>query len=439
MIDITTGTTTDCEGFARRDFMKVGSLMLMGGITLPGFLRRQAAGAVDGKKDRAAILVFLAGGPSHQDIYDIKPENAPEYRGPFNAITTNVPGIQYCEHMPLSAKISDKLAVVRSVTHPRGDHEGGNRYMLTGWKPNVATEYPGMGANVAKTKGFATHLPPYMQLLGNAHYDQKPSGFLSNEFNPFTVNGDPNNNGFSVQDVSLPGGVNQSRMGRRQSLQREMDAYFREAEGGDQLRSMDKFYQRAYNLISSKEAKAAFDLSKEDPKLREEYGRNSFGQSCLLARRLVQGGVRFTTIAFGGWDTHSNNFNEMKNNLLPRLDRGVATLVRDLRDRGMLEDTMVIVMGEFGRTPKVNGTAGRDHWPHVQSVMLAGGGIKGGQTYGTSDKEAAYPKDNPVKPEDLAATVFHCLGVDPETENLSQLGRPTRLTDGGTIIKPLVA
>jgi len=443
MIDLTRGYTRECDGVTRREFIKVGSLPLLGGLTLPQLFRAESAGAAESGKAKSVILLNMIGGPSHQDIFDPKPENTQEYKGPFSVVPTNVPGIYLSEHMPLTARCMDKFALLRSVTHGRGDHEGGNRYMLSGWKPNPVLEYPNLGSAVAKAQGFRTALPPYIHLLETLHFDQTPAGYLPSEFNPFSVAGDPNNAGFSVQDINLPQGIAGDRYTRRKSLLGRVDDLFRSAESTDQLRSMDKFYQRAYGLISSAEAKAAFDLKKESDPVRDRYGRNMLGQGALLARRLVERGVRFVTISRGGWDTHHRNFEALSRDRLPELDRAVSGLLEDLATKGLLDETLVVWMGEFGRTPKVDYSSqwqgGRHHWPHVQTVMLAGGGIRGGQVYGSSDAQAAYPKDNPVKPEDIAATVFHCLGIDPDTEFITPLGRPTKLTEGGEVLRKLLA
>jgi hypothetical protein len=431
----------DCEGFSRRDFVKAGALTVMG-LTLPDFLRMKSAHAQDtpGARrrtpDASCIFLWMAGGPSHIDIFDPKPDAPSEVAGPFKTVKTNVPGIELSENMVLTAKHADKFALLRSVTHPRGDHEGGHHYMQTGYAPLPALEYPSYGAVVAKEKGFQKNLPPFVAIPQPAQHGS--SGALGGVYSPFSVGGDPSQRGFSVRDVALPSGMNLSRIERRRTMLEKVDTFHRDIDAAGQIQSMDSFYGLAYNLLTSPDAKKAFDLSKEPDTVREKYGMNPLGQGCLLARRLVESGVRFVTVVRGGWDTHQNNFTSLKGTRLPELDKAIAALLDDLHQTGLLDNTLVVWMGEFGRTPRINSAAGRDHWPYAQTVLLAGGNIRGGQVVGSTNERGENPSDRPLKPEDVAATIYHCLGIDYTREYQTMTGRPIRIVTGGEAIREIV-
>ncbi|HZO86997.1 MAG TPA: DUF1501 domain-containing protein [Chthonomonadaceae bacterium] len=447
MFEIELGKYKDCDGITRRDFIRVGSLAAFG-ITLSGLLEAQARAAAPkgapgkqapgARRDVSIILLWMGGGPSHIDTFDPKPDAPQEIRGAFKAIPTNVSGIQISEHLPKLAKQMDKFSILRSVTSPDGSHETATHYLLTGYPFNPSVEYPSYGAVIAREKGFQNNMPPYI-LMGGLPFAHGTGGYMGAVYNPFLINGDPNNKDFSVQDVSPPPGVDTIRMDRRRLLRAALDDWQRNKETASKAaQTMDAFYARAYSLVTSPAAKKAFNLSEEPDKLRDEYGRNYFGQSCLLARRLVEAGVRCVAIHYGGWDTHENNFNALKDGLLPPLDGGYSALLKDLHQRGMLDTTLVVWMGEFGRTPRVNSSAGRDHWPGAISVCMGGGGVKTGMVVGSSNERAEYPKDRPIRVEDVAATIYKTVGINYEKEYISPEDRPLKINYDGTPIGELL-
>lgn len=417
--------------FGRRDFMKIGSLGALG-ITLDKALR---AGA---RKDISCILVWQSGGCGHQDTFDMKPDAPREYRGEFNPISTNVPGIQICEHLPFTAKQADKYTILRSMRSKENNHERAINYLLTGYLPLPTLELPSMGSVVSKELGPRNGLPPYVAIPNT--FPSYGAGFLGGDYNPF-LSGDPNVTGYKVRDLTLPTDVDWTRVGNRRHLLQQMDGKFKSIEASADFKAMDSFYQKAHDLLSSPVAKKAFDVEAEPVALREKYGRTPVGQGCLLARRLVEHGVRFVTVAKGwlNYDTHGDNFNIMKKALLPEFDRGFAALLEDLHQRGMLATTLVIAMGEFGRTPKVNADAGRDHHNKAWSIVLAGAGVSGGRVLGATDKTATEVTDLPVEPEDLLLTIYKILGVDTTKEYHTPIGRPVKVVNGGKPIPGLLA
>ncbi len=439
------GRWMDCERFYRRDMLKVGALGIAGGISMTDLfaLRAQAAApkASCGSSDapcESVILIWQGGGPSHIDTFDPKPEAAAEIRGTFDAIDTAAPGIQLSEHLPRIAGQMDKISLIRSITTNEAAHERGTHYMLTGFTPLPGFAVPGYGAVTAKFKGPKSALPPYIA-IPNQLGDGGGAGFLGAALNPFSPSGDPASPNFSVRDLDLPGGITPEAAERRRGLREVIDSNFRQYEkGSDSARATGEFFNRAYTLLSSSEARAAFDLKKEQDAVRNEYGRNGFGQSLLLARRLVETGVRFVTVSIGGWDTHANGFRSLAENLLPRYDQGVAALVKDLSDRGLLHKTMVLSMGEFGRTPVVNRDAGRDHYARVFSMMMAGGGVKGGQVIGSSDARGMEVAVRPVRPEDVSATIYRQLGIDYTQSIESPEGVRITLSRGGRHVQELL-
>ena len=439
MIDFELGQHTDCDGVSRRDFLRVGGLTALG-LSLPGMLQAAHASEKkqDSKRDVSIILLWMGGGPSHLDTFDPKPEAPSEIRGVFKAIPTNVSGIQISEHLPKLAKQADKYSILRSVTSPDGNHETATHYLLTGYPFSPATEYPAYGSVLAREKGFQNSMPPYA-MLGGMPFQHGGGGYMGPVYNPFMISGDPSNAGFSVQDVTLPNGVDATRLERRHKFRDALDNWQRSTDVvSKNAQTMNQFYERAYNLITSPAAKKAFDLKQENDKVREEYGKNYFGQSCLLARRLVEAGVRCVAIQYGGWDTHTDNFNALKNGLLPPMDTGYAALLNDLKLRGMLDTTLVVWMGEFGRTPRINAAAGRDHWPGSLSVVMGGGGIKTGTVVGASTANGEYPKEKPLRVEDVAATIYKALGVNSEKEYMTPQERPTKINYDGTVISELI-
>jgi uncharacterized protein (DUF1501 family) len=425
----------NCAGMNRRDFVRVGAL---GALTLPSLLgaEAQAAAAGASAKDMNVILIWLDGGPSHIDMFDPKPEAPAEIRGEFGAIETNVKGIRISDQLPNLAKQTDKYSILR-ITSPDSSHGTGNHYFLTGWKFTPAMTYPAFGSVYAREKGFRNGMPPYAIVGGVGQYTG--GGYLGAVHNPFNVGGDPNADGFSVKDVTPPGAVNMDRVARRRGVLDAVDQFQRDAELSQRsVQAVNQFYSRAFDLVTSPVAKKAFSIKEEDAKLRDTYGRNSFGQGCLLARRLIEAGTRFVHIQKAGWDTHTSNFETLKKHRLPELDQGYAALLADLADRGMLSNTIVLCAGEFGRTPKVNSSAGRDHWGPASFATIGGGPIKMGIAVGETDAIAEYPADRPVTVEDMAATLWKAIGVNGEAMLESNDGRPVRVADGGTEISELL-
>lgn len=451
------GIHTDCEGNVRRDVLKAGVLGLMG-LGLRDFLHMKhvlaqadqqerqnaereqrapaAARRTEGSAD-AVILIWLAGGPSHLDSWDPKPSATEDVRGTFGTVNTKIAGVKFGEHLPRSAAIAGDLCVIRSMTSPEAAHERGTHYLMTGFPPLPGFGVPAMGAVAAKMLQPRGALPPYIAVPTPIEYGG--AGFLGAALDPFSPGGDPNQPNFQVRDLAPDGNLTIERVDRRRGLREAVDAAFsRHEASSDRARAVDEFYQSAYAVISSKEARAAFDLKPENDKLRDAYSRNSFGQGCLLARRLVEAGVRFVTVQNGGWDTHNNGFRALAGKL-PPFDQGFATLVADLKQRGLLERTLVLVMGEFGRTPRVNAQGGRDHYSQCFSIALAGGGAKGGTIVGASDESGANVIERPVRPEDLTATVYHCLGIDYHTDLESPEGIRIVLSRGGEAVREAVA
>jgi hypothetical protein len=418
----------------RRDFLRVGMLTTLG-LSMTEYFTMGAASAkgVDGGTATSVILIWQGGGPSHLDTFDLKAGAPSEIRGTFGAINTAANGVQISEHLPNLAKVMNHATLIRSMTTPEGAHERGTHYMMTGFQPLPGFGVPSYGSVVAQQLENKGALPPYIAIPQPVMYGG--AGFLGAALDPFAPGGDPNNGNFRVRDLELPNGVTVERMDRRRNLREAVDATFaRYEKGSDRARTVNKFYQQAYNLLSSEEARSSFDMNKEKNEVRDAYGRHGFGQSLLLARRLVERGVRFVTVQHGGWDTHNNGFNALKG-LLPGFDQGVSALIRDLAERGLLQKTMVIVMGEFGRTPMINRDGGRDHHSRCFSVLLAGGGIKGGVVVGASDARGYEPAERPVKPEDLSATIYHALGIDYTQSISSPEGVRITLSRGGRPIE----
>src|SRR5215213_10263761 len=396
----------------RRSMLRVGALAL-GGLTLPGLLKARADGSASNRK--SVILVWLAGGPSHIDMYDLKPNAPSEVRGEFKPIPTSVPGVQIGEHLPRQARIMDKLAILRSAFHTNAGHGMGSQWMQTGYQATIEVNdniFPSTGSVVSKLKGpNEPGLPAYVNLprkvsFGNAAY-------LGASYNPFAPDANPNDPSFQVRNLKLPGRVSAERLEARKKLVSDIDTIRRDIDLKGDISGLDTFYRDGLEMVTSVKAMSAFDVNREPVKLRDRYGRNDLGQSCLLARRLVEAGVTFVTVqAGGGWDTHSNNFTELKRKLLPQYDAAVAALVEDLHDRGRSGDVLVMSMGEFGRTPKINKDAGRDHWPGAMSVFYAGGGLKMGQMIGTTDSTASYPASKPYTPGCVLSTMYHVVGID---------------------------
>ena len=421
----------------RRDFLKVGFLSGVG-LTLGDFLMIRSAGADDtlaAPPADSVIQIFLAGGMSHVDSFDPKPDAPIEVRGELGVVKTNT-GELFGGLLKQTAQVADKISVIRSFTHSEAAHERGTHNMLTGYQPSPAIAYPAMGSVVAHEYGPRKSLPPYV-CVPNASNQYLGTGYLSSAYGPFSLGDDPARKGFRVRDLASPDDVNEERFTRRRSLLETVDDHFRQLENADVLDAMGTFYQRAYSLISSTEARNAFNIDAEDAKIRDEYGRNSIGQQLLMARRLIEAGVRFVTVVYGGWDHHKNIRDAMRGRL-PALDQAYATLIRDLDRRGLLDKTLVALTSEFGRTPRINRDAGRDHWPKVFSIALSGGGVKGGHILGASDPTASEPFERPTGPADMAATIFTQLGIDPAKKLMSAGNRPIDIVRHGKPIAELL-
>jgi uncharacterized protein (DUF1501 family) len=425
----------------RRTFLHVG---LVGGLglTLADYFRLQAQAdtKLPDVKEGAAksiIHIFLPGGMAHQESFDPKPYAPIEYRGEMGTIQTKLEGVLFNELLKQTAQVADKITVCRSMTHGEAAHERGTHNMFTGYRPSPAIQFPSMGSVVSHEYGPRQNLPPYI-CIPSQPTTYAGSGYLSSAFAPFSLGSDPAEGNFTVQDLSLPGGVDEKRFGKRRDMLQAVNEYFAAKEKADGLVAMDTFYQRAYSLISSQKAREAFNINAEPAAIRDEYGRNQAGQRMLLARRLVAAGVRFVSLTYGGWDMH-NQIKPSMQSQMPAFDQGFAALIRDLDRTGLLNSTLVMVSSEFGRTPKINGTAGRDHWPKVFSVVLAGGGIKRGCVYGSSDSTASEPEDDPLTVEDLAMTVYHQLGINGEKKLMAPGNRPIDIVREGKVRRELIA
>ncbi len=432
-----------CSGnrLSRRNMLTVGAVGGLG-LSLANFFEMRSAQAEIKNYDfiqakaQSVIHIYLPGGMAHQESFDPKPYSPIEYRGELNPIKTNTGDI-FSETLPKLSQLADKLAVIRSMTHGEAAHERGTHNMFTGYRPSPALTFPSMGSVVSHEYGPRNNLPPYVCVPGVPN-EYASNGYLSSSYAPFSLGSDPANGGFKVLDLNLPGDVDEARFARRRSALEAVNDYFVKKDKSDNVGAMNTFYDRAYSLISSPQAREAFNIDAEPAALRDEYGRNTAGQRMLMARRLVAAGVRFVTLTYGGWDMHDNITAGMKNQM-PSLDQGLSALISDLDRQGLLASTLVLVSSEFGRTPKINQTAGRDHWPKVFSVMMAGGGIKGGMIYGASNSTASEPDSDPVGPEDLATTVYHQLGIVADKELMAPGDRPIEIVDGGKIIEPLIS
>lgn len=430
-----------CDGITRRDLLRLGTAGVFG-LTLPRLLEAQTRSA----KDTSLIFVFLTGGLSTIDSFDLKPDAPAEFRGEFNPIATNVPGIQVCEHLPKLARQMDKFSLIRSFRHPDSNHGMADHYMFTGYAPAAGfnpslkpnNQRPSHGSVIARKLGPCGSVPPYV-CLPKMH-PSAGAAYLGSAAAPFVIEADPNAPNFSVPDILPPPALAADRLESRRQLLGQIDRYQQAAEtqANRNAQAVNVFRQKAFELMTAPAAKQAFAIHAEPDKLRDEYGRHSLGQSCLMARRLVESGVRCISIDHSNWDTHNDNFNTLKRDLLPTLDSALSTLYRDLHERGLLERTLVLVTGEFGRTPRINKDAGRDHWGPSFTVLLAGGGIQGGRVVGKSNERAERPASDPKGPEDLAATMYRQLGIDPEDEFYTPEGRPVKIVNNGRAIQELL-
>ena len=433
--------TSRCTKASRRQFLRVGGLA---GIGLPQLLQMQSTLAAEGaKQDVNCIFIFILGGMPHQDMWDLKPDAPAEVRGDFNPINTVVPGIQVSDVLPGISKVTDKLAILRSMTHGDADHGRGFHIMMTGKKAGLGdfngnqnnNQHPCLGSMVSRV-GKPGALPPYIS-VPNFLNSGGPS-FLGPAHGPFTIEADPASPDFSVRDIALPTSVATDRgLLRRLALQ-EVNRFKQDIERvGKQVRSLDTFYQKAYNMMTSTAAREAFDIGREPDKVRETYGMTSLGQCCLLGRRMVEAGCRFVAIENGHWDTHRKNTYSLRDLLCPSFDQAIPALLNDLEDRGMLDNTLVVITTEFGRTPKINDLAGRDHWPNAFSIAMAGGGVQGGIVVGATDKQAGEVVERPITPQDMCATVLDRLGIDYTKVLHTPLGRPVPLVDDGHPVREI--
>ena len=451
MLNVTgQGSITTCDGITRRDFLQVGTLGALG-FSMAKLMAAQAAGAMPkGASDKACILIFNLGAPSQLDTFDMKPDAPREIRGPFQPIRTNNPDIQVCEIFPRIAKLADKFSLVRSVYHTAAAvHDTGHQMMQTGRLFTGGINTPHAGCALEFLKGRVNELPAHVILPqsmgptgGNMPHGQD-AGFLGKAYDPFVLNADPSQPNFQVPDLLPPKEIGEARLQRRRELRQVVEDSIKNFEASPGAQSMDQNFAAAYRLMTSTTAREAFDLNKEPQKVRERYGLTRFGQSCLLARRLVERGVRFVTVnsfitVFDEitWDIHGSkpftSIQGMKEIVAPMYDQGYSALLEDLFDRGMLDSTLVASLAEFGRTPKVNPAGGRDHWPQCWTVGFAGGGVKGGRIVGKSDDIGAYPVERPVQPKEIVATIFHSLGIDTEGHLPGPQGRPFPIVDVGT-------
>ncbi len=436
-----------CDGITRRNMLRVGGAGLLGStLTLPDLLERASAGETN-RDDVSLIILFLHGGLSTIDTFDLKTEAPVEFRGDFNPIPTSVPGLSVCEHLPKLAQTAHRFSLIRNFTHSNSDHGPADHYMLTGHRPTASfnpslkpnNQKPAHGAIISKQLGPRGGVPPYV-CLPVMHPSCGPA-YLGANCAPFVVEADPNAPNFKVPDLVPPLVVDAERLESRRSLLGTVDRLARSADvaANSKAAQRSKFQEKAFDLVTSASTRQAFDMASESPALRDEYGRTTLGQSCLMARRLVEAGVRCVTIDHHNWDTHYHNFHVLKNDLLPQLDLGLTALLRDLKERGRLGKTLVAVFGEFGRTPRVNKDAGRDHWGPSNTILLAGGGIKPGLVIGKTNALGEKPDGPAYGPEDLSATMFHLLGIDPTTEFYTAEGRPVPIANNGRVMQDVLA
>jgi hypothetical protein len=431
---------SNCPGpsASRRAFLKVGAIAGLG-LTLGDYFRMQeahAASSSTGAPAQSVIYIFMEGGISHIDTFDPKPLAPLEFRGELGVVKTST-GEEIGGMLPKLAAAADKYTLIRSMTHGEAAHERGVHNMLTGYRPSPAIAYPSFGAVTAHELGVRNDLPPYIA-IPNTSGPYHGTGYLSAQYGPFSVGGEPSAENFRVRDLNLANGVSPERMETRKSLLQTVDHHFASLESSDHLESMDAYYQRAYDLISSQDAREAFAIDHEDDAVRDEYGRHAFGQRLLLARRLVEAGTRFVTVIDGGWDNHQNIKPAMESKL-PYVDQGISVLLTDLERRGLLDSTLVVLATEFGRTVRINNDAGRDHWPRAFSILMAGGGAKKGLILGRTDARGADVTDDPIGPDDLAATIYNQLGIDPFKQLMTPGDRPIDLVRNGRIVREVLA
>jgi hypothetical protein len=441
---------TDCEGFHRRDALRIGATGLFG-LSLPSFLALEARAKETAKSDAAqpkkkahsVILVWLPGGPATIDMWDLKPEAPKEIGGEFKPIDTKVSGLKICEHLPKMAEVMDRVTLVRSLYHTIPSHGPATVFMTTGNKPTAALQYPALGSLCSKLLPVDTGIPPYVAFNDVRGGTAGQAGYLGTAYNPFMVEGNGGGKGgggkLTVRGITLPQGFDLKDLDKREKLLNAFDKGLSDLDkDADLVDGLDAFHKKALEILRSPKTKNAFDLAKEPQGLRDKYTTTPFGTGLIAARRLVEAGVRFVSLSVGGWDTHGQNFKTLKDRNLPALDQPLATLITDLQERGLLDSTIVMVAGEFGRTPKINKNAGRDHWARSMACVLAGGGFNRGYVHGTTDPQGMAPATLPCTPDDVSSTIFHCLGVDPHLELHTHTGRPVQLFREGKVVEKLI-
>lgn len=436
MLDLMFSTTQTCEGVTRRALLQIGTIGGLG-LTLPTLLRARRLRASEGQapRDVNCIFIWTRGGTSHHDTFDPKPEAPASVRGEYAAIDTAVPGIKFAEVVPRMAKELGRFAVLRGWNPQNASHGVADQYCMSGRQFNPSITYPCYGSIVSHQKGFKTALPPFVQLGDQVDHSfgGGVAGYLGPEHNPFEVLADPNSSPFNVRDITPPRGIDMARIDRRKQMLTVVDALQRTLDRQPAAYdALDEYYKAALNMITAPETRIAFDLDQEDAGLRDRYGRNTFGQSCLLARRLIEAGVRFVTVSSGGWDHHTNIFPGIKG-AIPPLDQAIPELLIDLAERGLLETTLVVWMTDFGRTPKVNSASGRDHWATTGFVIMAGAGVPGGAVLGKTDDEGGRVVRDEYHTEDVAATIYTKLGIPLDLMTMTPDGRPVKLNDGRVI------
>ncbi|MEQ8784702.1 MAG: DUF1501 domain-containing protein [Pirellulaceae bacterium] len=435
MLGFLPGNDRTCAGVSRRSFLQIGALSGVG-VTLPMALGRKLAAGEASSSDVNCILIWTRGGTSHHDTFDPKPEAPVSVRGEFDVIDTAVPGVKFTEIVPNMARELNRFAVLRGWNPRNGSHGAADQWVMSGRRFNQAVGYPCYGSVVSHYKGFKTAMPPFVQLGDNVdrRFGGGTAGVLGLEHNPFEMLADPNAEKFNVRDITPPQGVDMGRVDRRSKMLAKIDALQRSAElQPEAFHALDEHYQTAINMITAPETKQAFEMAEEDDKLRDAYGRNRFGQSCLLARRLIESGVRLVTVTDGGWDTHQNNFKSLKESRIPPVDQALPQLLTDLEDRGLLDSTLVCWLTDFGRTPKINSASGRDHWATSGFAIMAGAGVPGGQVLGETDGEGGVVVRDEYYSDDIAATIYSKLGIPLDTIARAPDGRPVRLIEGRPI------
>lgn len=455
-VDLKSVPGSYCDGYSRRSFLQLG-MAGMGSLGLSQLMAAKQASAATSSKQTSIILVWVDGGPGHMDMYDMKPEAPAEYRGLWNPIRTNVPGMDITELYPLQAKVADKFSIIRSLHHNNGDHFAAGHILLTGRSgasgADTPGKYPFVGSIATKLTGprkpgMPAHAAvPYAMSIG-LRPGYFGGNYLGSSYNPFETEGDPNNPRFEVKNMQLPAGLTMDRLESRSDLMKRFDRLRKDVDSTGMIDSMDRFDKDAYEMVTGENARRAFDITKEDPRIRDRYGRHNWAQSMLLARRLVEAGTTFVTVHLGGWDHHWD-LKASYERLLPIVDQAYSALLTDLSQRGLLDNTLVMMCGEFSRTPRMNdggnggppgsmGTPGRDHWGNAMFCLMGGGGIKTGQIVGSTNRLGEVPQDRPIKPADIHHTMFHALGIDPHVSFLNHSGRPIPALEPGEVIRELV-